>query len=93
MKKLVELSLYVNGMNTNSNAVYTRLTKQCEEEFGMNYSLNLFDIKKEPGIADKEQIFATPTIIRDFPLPPLRITGNLTNIRKVLLALKIIPGK
>ena len=93
MKKNVELSLYVNGMNTNSNTVYTRLTKHCDDQFGESYSLNLFDFKKDPAMADKANILTTPTIIRDFPFPQIRVTGNLTNTHKVMLALKLIPGK
>ena len=93
MKNIVELSLYVNGMNTNSNSIYTRLTKHCEESFGANYSLNLFDLKKDRAAASKADILATPTLIRDYPFPQIRVTGNLTDIRKVILALKLLPGK
>ncbi|KAA3615065.1 MAG: circadian clock protein KaiB [Calditrichaeota bacterium] len=93
MKNIVELSLYVNGMNSNSNTIYTRLTKQCEDQFGTDYSLNLYDLKKDPAAAVNQNIMATPTLIRISPLPQLRVTGNLTNMRNVMLALKLLPGK
>jgi circadian clock protein KaiB len=93
MNNRVELSLFVNGMNTTSNTIYTRLIKYCDEEFGRYYSLNLFDIKKETTEAENAGILTTPTLIRDYPFPQIRVTGNLTNIRKVMLALKLLPGK
>jgi circadian clock protein KaiB len=93
MKNRVELSLYVNGMNTNSNSIYARLTKHCDDVFAGNYSLNLFDVKKDPGAAEKHRIIATPTLVRDYPFPQIRVTGNLTDIRKVMLTLKLLSGK
>jgi len=93
MKNRVELSLYVSGMNTNSNTVYTQLTKHCDEQFGVNYSLTLYDLKKDPAAAEMADILTTPTIIRDFPFPQIRVTGNLTNTHKVMAELKLLPGE
>lgn len=93
MKQKIEFSLYVNGMNTINNQLFAKLLKQCDEQFGNNYALNLYDLKKDGSIADKENVLVTPTLVRDFPLPSIRVTGDLSNINKTLLALKVLPIK
>ena len=92
MDEKVELSLYVNGMNTTSNLIFAKLIKMCDEQFGDSYKLNLVDLRKEPEAGIKEKIIVLPTLVREYPRPEIRVTGDLTKIKKVMLTLELLPG-
>jgi circadian clock protein KaiB len=45
----------------------------------------VIDIHQFPHIAEQERIVATPTLVRDFPLPKRKIIGDLADMNTVLL--------
>ncbi len=61
-------------MNTNNNTFFTRLIKHYDDKFGNNYSLSLFDLKKNPVAGKKANILTTPTFFRDYPIPQIKVT-------------------
>ncbi len=46
---------------------------------------------KNPALAQRDQIVAIPTLIRQLPEPLKRIIGDLSNAEKVLVGLDIRP--
>jgi circadian clock protein KaiB len=46
---------------------------------------------KEPQLAEGDQIFAIPTLVRKFPEPLRKIIGDLSNEERVLVGLNIRP--
>jgi circadian clock protein KaiB len=44
-----------------------------------NYELEVIDVYQQPEAARDHQIVATPTLIKEFPLPARRFIGNLLN--------------
>jgi circadian clock protein KaiB len=44
-------------------------------------------------LAEDEKIFATPTLIKQLPLPMRRIIGDLSDTERVLLGLDLAPLK
>jgi circadian clock protein KaiB len=59
----------------------------CEVELKDNCTLEVVDIYQQPSLARKNQIVATPTLIKELPLPVRRFIGNLTNIAGLFAAL------
>jgi circadian clock protein KaiB len=53
----------------------------------------VIDLLKKPQLAEGDQIFAVPTLVKKIPEPIRKIIGDLSNEEKVLVGLNIIPIK
>ena len=73
------LRLYVAGATVRSRQALLRVRHLCEAELKDNYELEVIDIYQQPHLARANQIVATPTLIKEFPLPVCRFIGNLSN--------------
>ena len=73
------LRLYVAGANSLSRQALRRVYQLCETELKDNYELEVIDVYQQPELARINQIIATPTLVKEFPLPVRRFIGNLRN--------------
>ena len=87
------LKLYVTGDTIRSDRAISNLEKLCQENFLNEYQIHIIDVLKQPDIAEKEKIIVTPTLIRESPLPQVRIIGDLSDIKTVLMGLGIYTKK
>lgn len=85
------LKLYITGQTPRSARAIANLRRICEEELGGRYELIIIDILERPQLAEDERILATPTLIKELPLPMRRIIGDLSATEKVLLGLDLRP--
>lgn len=83
------LHLYVTGMTPRSTQAIARVKAVCEGYLQGRYELEVIDIYQQPALAMREQIVATPTLIKKLPPPPRRMVGDLSNKERVLLALDL----
>jgi len=88
-----ELKLYIAGNTTKSVAALNNLKKYCEEYLEGKYRIEVIDLLKKPQLAEGDQIFAVPTLVRKVPVPMRKIIGDLSNEEKVLVGLNIVPLK
>ncbi len=86
-----ELRLYVAGQTTNSVLALKNITKYCNEHLAGRYVIEVIDLIKNPQLAEGDQIFAIPTLVRKVPEPLRKIIGDLSNEEKVLVGLNIRP--
>ena len=86
------LRLYVAGESPKSIAAIANLKKLCESHLAGRYEIEVVDLAKNPGLAQRHQIIAIPTLIRQLPEPLKRIIGDLSNREKVLVGLDIHPS-
>lgn len=86
------LRLYVAGQTPKSMAAITNLKKLCEKHLTGRYTIEVIDLMKDPALAQRDQIVAIPTLIRQLPEPLKRIIGDLSNADKVLVGLDIQPA-
>lgn len=86
-----ELRLYVAGQTPKSVLALKNITKYCNEHLEGRYSIEIIDLLKTPQLAEGDQIFAIPTLVRKFPEPLRKIIGDLSNEEKVLVGLNIRP--
>jgi circadian clock protein KaiB len=63
----------------------------CETELKRQCDLEVIDIYQQPWLARDHQIVATPTLIKELPLPVRRFIGNLMNIADLFTELELIP--
>jgi len=88
-----ELRLYVAGKTTKSVAAINNLNKLCEEHLKGKYVIEVIDLLVHPQLAEGDQIFAIPTLVKKVPEPIRKIIGDLSNEEKVLVGLNIRPAK
>ena len=51
----------------------------------------MIDVYQQPGLAQREQLIAAPTLIKQLPLPLRKIIGDMSNEGRVLLGLDLRP--
>lgn len=88
-----ELRLYIAGKTPKSVTALTNLRKYCEEHLQGKYKIEIIDLLIQPQLAEGDQIFAVPTLVRKVPVPIRKIIGDLSNEEKVLVGLNIVPLK
>jgi len=90
-RKKWELRLYVAGQTPKSILALKNINKYCEEYMAGEYTIEIIDLLKNPQLAEGDQIFAIPTLVRKFPEPIRKIIGDLSNKERVLVGLNIRP--
>jgi circadian clock protein KaiB len=85
------LKLYVTGTSASTNVAIANLRRICEQDLKGRYELEIIDVLEFPQIAEAEKILATPTLIKELPLPLRRMIGDLSDRDKVLLGLDVRP--
>ncbi len=88
-----ELRLYVAGQTAKSVTALNNLKKLCEEHLKGKYVIEVIDLLLQPQLAEGDQIFAIPTLVKKVPEPIRNIIGDLSNEEKVLVGLNIRPLK
>jgi circadian clock protein KaiB len=91
--KKYELRLYVAGNTPKSATALINLKRYCEEHLKGQYVIEVIDLLVQPQLAEGDQIFAVPTLVRKVPEPIRKIIGDLSNEEKVLVGLNIRPHK
>ena len=85
----VKLRLFVTGQTPRSQRAIANLRRISEEQFSARYQIIVVDVLEHPDWAEQEKILATPTLIKELPLPLRRVIGDLSDTEKVLLALDL----
>jgi circadian clock protein KaiB len=91
MGELYELRLYIAGKTLKSVTALNNLKKYCEEHLEDQYVIEVIDLLENPQLAEGDQIFAVPTLVKKVPEPVRKIIGDLSNEEKVLVGLNIRP--
>lgn len=91
MEEPYELRLYVAGKTQKSVTALNNLKKYCEEHLAGQYVIEVIDLLENPQLAEGDQIFAVPTLVKRVPEPVRKIIGDLSDKEKVLVGLNIRP--
>jgi circadian clock protein KaiB len=87
----LELRLYIAGQTPKSILALNNITNYCQEHLDGQFTIEVIDLLKNPQLAEGDQIFAIPTLVRKLPEPMRKIIGDLSNKEKVLVGLNIRP--
>jgi len=87
------LKLYVTGDTPRSNKAISNLNQLCQANLENQFKIIIIDVLKQPDIAEKEKIIVTPTLVKESPLPQMRIIGDLSDVETVLMGLGIDSNK
>jgi circadian clock protein KaiB len=83
------LFLYVAGMTLTAERALANLERICQEHLQGKYSIEIIDLLQRPSVAETEQIFAVPTLVRRLPTPTRKLIGDLADAEKVLMGLDL----
>ncbi|MBL8166149.1 MAG: circadian clock KaiB family protein [Anaerolineae bacterium] len=83
------LKLYVAGYSPTTDEVIATVRRVCEENLPSDCELLVINVLETPEVAVRDKVLATPTLIREYPLPVRRLVGDLTDKRVVLKALEL----
>src|SRR5262245_18572520 len=83
------LRLCISGMTPRSRRALVNLKQICDQYLEDNYELEVIDLYQQPELAVKNQVVATPTLLKTAPLPLRRMFGDLSDIRGLLQRLGI----
>jgi circadian clock protein KaiB len=87
-----DLTLFVTGASALSARAVADVRSLCETYLPNRYALQVVDVHRNPGLVTSRGVLASPTLIKDFPLPKRVLVGNLSDVKRVLLALDIEPA-
>ena len=88
-RKEYVLRLFVTGILPNSVRAVLNIKKICEKYLNNRYELEIIDIYQQPALGLTEDILAVPVLLKKFPLPEVRMIGDLSDEEKVLAGLGI----
>jgi circadian clock protein KaiB len=84
-----QLRLYIAGNDPKSVRALRTVTALCEECLPGCYELEVVDIYQQPERLETDQVFATPTLLKEQPLPHYRLIGDLSDVEKLRSCLGI----
>ncbi len=86
------LKLYVTGQTTNSVKAIGNLKNILKDGLKDICKLEVIDVLKNPQLAEKDKIMATPALVKVLPPPIRKIIGDLSDKKKVLSGLNLTIG-
>jgi len=87
----LQLVLYVTDDTPRSAEAIANI-KQVQQLYHGQCEVTVIDILEHPELAEREKIFATPTLIKVHPPPLRRIVGDLSDQAQLLKSLDMGSG-
>jgi circadian clock protein KaiB len=88
-----ELTLFVSGASDLSARAIANARNLCDLHLEGRYQLSVVDVHENPSAVLSSELLATPTLVKNLPLPARRLVGDLSRTDKVLLALELPVAK
>jgi circadian clock protein KaiB len=90
---VVVLRLYIAGGAPNSMQAIANLEAVCAEYLKDGHRLEVVDVIEDPRRAMAEGVLVTPSLIKLSPSPATQVIGNLSDRKRLLLALGLKPNE
>ena len=81
--------LFMAGNGLNSQKALTNLRSLCNEHLKGRHTIETIDVVKDFQAAVRDNILVTPALILVTPRPRVMVLGNLSDVPKVLAALRL----
>ena len=89
---MVRLKMYIVNGSAQSQEKVETFRRMLEEALGRDYHLEILDIMENLEAALKDNVLATPTVIKSHPAPIRKIIGDLRDCEKILKELGLGRG-
>ncbi len=80
-------TLYVAGETVRSVRAAENLERLAKEHLRGDAQITVVDVTADPSRAEAERILTTPTLVKEAPGQPRRVTGDLSDAERVFVAL------
>ena len=87
------LRLFVAGNGPNSKQALANLHRLCREHLNGRCTIETVDVVKNYEAAVRDNILVTPALVLVAPGPRVVVLGNLSDPRKVLVAIRLSGSK
>lgn len=87
--ELFMFRLFISGESIISQKAISNLKKFLNKYLKNNYKVEIIDVYEHPEYTIAEEIITMPLLIKDVPLPKIRITGDLSDEKKLARELMI----
>jgi circadian clock protein KaiB len=84
-----EFQLYLAGNSPRNDRALAMLESICQQHLEGKYDIEVIDITQDRLTAMRENILATPTLIKQLPEPAQRFIGEFSDKEKLILILQI----
>ncbi|MGZ5372303.1 MAG: circadian clock KaiB family protein [Aeromicrobium sp.] len=84
-----ELTLFVSGASDLAARAIANARRLCDVHLRGRCDLSVVDVHDDPTAAVTSRLLATPTLVKNLPLPVRRVVGDLSHTDKVLRALDL----
>jgi circadian clock protein KaiB len=86
------LRLFIAGNGSNSQKALINLRRLCREHLNGRCTIETVDVVKDFQAAVRDNILITPALILVAPRPRVTVLGDLSDLPKVLAALRLSGG-
>ncbi len=86
-----EFTLYVAGMTPAAKRALSNITRIGSALLTDRFTVDVVDLRLQPELAERDQIFAVPTLIRRLPPGACKLIGDLSDTQRVMRALDLEP--
>ena len=83
------LRLFMAGNGENSQKALANLRSLCQEHLNGRCTIETVDVVKDFEAAVRNNILVTPALVLVAPRPQVTVLGNLSDLPKVLAALRL----
>lgn len=87
----IRFTLYVAGSTPRSQQAVLDLERIGREVLADRFEMAVVDVTEDPEAAERARILTTPTLVKETPPPARRVTGDLSDTRRVLAGLALPP--
>jgi Tfp pilus assembly protein PilP len=93
MTTTYHFTLFVAGNDTQAKALAATIELTFAECIDpLQYHLEIIDVIELPEKALEKNVFATPTLLREMPLPVLKLIGDVAQTQKVMALIVASDG-
>jgi circadian clock protein KaiB len=85
-------TLFVSGASDASARAIDCVREICDSELPGCHDLSVVDLHQQPALAEHHHVLATPTLVRDRPLPSRIVVGDMSDHQRILDALGVVPA-
>jgi len=87
----VKFKIFIAGLNSRNRELISNFREVCATNLvSHQHQIEVIDILKNMEATEAKKILATPTIIREKPLPEKRIIGDFRENSKAIKALNFL---
>jgi len=85
MAENIVIKFYLYMVESPKNVqMVAELKRVLDGKYKDGYTLEVIDILNNPDLAEKNNIMATPTLVKSEPLPSKRLVGDFSNGEKII---------